>query len=141
MVEMSFEAELNIKVGGVAGGGSWNPVTIASDVMCNITAEEVDVSTRGGGGYKATQAGLIDLSVDGEIRLVPGNARYQELRDAFLERGVIGVQAFDANGEGYQFDAQVLEFSRSENLSEGMNHSFVLKPTTSDTPPEWIEPA
>jgi hypothetical protein len=140
-MEMSFQANLNIRVGGVAGAGTWNPVTIARDVMCNINAEEADASHRGGGGYKMTEPSLHDLSVDGDIILIPGNERYQELRDAFLNRDVIGVQAFDANGEGPQFDAKVFEFGRTENLSEGMMHGFVLKPCYSETAPEWIEPA
>ena len=140
-MEMSFQANLNIRAGGVAGAGTWNPVTIAQDVMVNMSFQKANASTRGGGGVTASEPSLLDLSVDGSIILVPDNARYQEMRDAALNREVIGVQAFDSNGEGWQFDAKLTEFSRSEALAEGMTHSFVLEPCYSETAPEWIEPA
>jgi hypothetical protein len=138
MIPMSFEGTLKYKVGGIGGGGAWTDLNTTRDVTLNLEAGEADVTHRGGGGFVMTQAALMDSSVEFDMVWDPADVGVQAIRDAHLNRSVIGIQCLDDSGEGLQADMQVFEFSRNEAITDAMIMTVRVRPTYSATAPSWI---
>lgn len=132
---------LAYKVGGVAGGGSWVEATNVKDVTLGMSADEDDASTRASAPFKQTVSTLIDASVEFEMVWDPENPAFSAFRSAFFSKEAIGIQCLDVEGgEGLQADMEVFNMTRPEPLNGVMTTSVTLKPTYSETPPEYIEP-
>lgn len=95
---------------------------------------EADVSTRSGGGWKATAATLRDLSAEIELVYKPGDVGYKALRDAWLNGTKVCLALLtgtkDTTGaEGPHGNFSITKFSRGEPLEEGVSVKVTVKLT------------
>lgn len=140
-LRLGMKGVINYKVGGQAVAGDWLPLTNVRDVTLNLETGEADGTTRGNNGWRATLATLRDASVDFESVWDPEDAGLTQIRDAFLNNELIGIQVLDEeDGEGLQADMMITAFTRSEALEEVMTVSISMKPTFSATAPSWVIP-
>lgn len=138
-----FEGKMYLQTDGVAGSAGWNEVTIARDVGLNIEHIEGNFSSRGS-GWKATEPGMKDGSVEIQILNDTDDARFDELRDAFLNRTAIGLRILDGDNatsgvQGLKADFKVMSWGRPEPLEGEMVIDITVKVCRSATEPEWEE--
>jgi len=137
-----FEAILYYKVGGVAGGGSWLPINIVRDATTPMSADEIDVTTRGiaAGGFKAQEPLLKSGEVNFDIIWDPTDAAFTALMNAFLGRLVIGIATRDqlgASGQGIEADMKVFNLEKGEPLNDAQTASVTVKTCFSATLAAW----
>ena len=136
-----YEGAIYIQTDGVAGSAGWSEVTIARDVNLNLGHTEGDFSSRGG-EWKATEPGMKEASIDIQILWDTDDARFTELRDAWLNKTALGVRILDGDestpgSEGLKADFKVFDFGRPEPLEGQMVCNLTLKPCRSVTEPDW----
>jgi len=142
---MSIPLGLNCKLyrnTGTYATPVWDEITGARDVAINLNADEADVTTRGGGGWKAILQSLNDASLDVEIPWDSADADMTAIRSAFIARTSIEVAAMDGDisvsgAEGFRATVAITKFERSEPLNGPAMVSITLKPTVSANAPEW----
>jgi len=138
-VVLGLDAKLKYKAGGQAVGGDYTELTTARDVTLNLEKGEADVSSRGGGGWRATAAALKDASLEFDLIWDSGDAGFAAVKDAWFNGTLIAFQVLDADsGEGLQADFEIISVSRSEPLEEGLSVSVTAKVAYSATAPSWI---
>jgi len=144
MGKIGFEASLYYQTDGVAGTAGWNELDIVADVSMNASGDEVEVTTRKGNGWKQYLAGLKDATIEFEAVWDAGEAGYEAIRDAWLNRSNLGIRMLDgdfavAGSEGLEGDFVVTGFQRNEPIGDKIAVSITLKPALSDTAMQWIE--
>ena len=112
-----------------------------SDLTLTLDSTEANVSTRGGKGWAGTMQGLKSCSAEFDMLCNPGDTVYEAIRDAYLNGGHLAMAFLTgplatAGSEGPKGDFSVTQFTRAEQLAEGITHSVVCKMTVFD---EWIE--
>lgn len=118
-------------------------ITNVKDLNFSQDHEEVDVSTRAGGGYKQTAAGLKNASIEFGMVYDTADAGFLAIQAAYQARANIALAALDgdvevAGTQGLWADWQVIGFQKSEALGEAQMVNVTLKPGRSDVPPEWV---
>lgn len=148
MAKFGFQCKLYINADGVGQATTgWTEVKTTKDATLNMTAVESDGTTRANNGFKATAAAMKEASVDVEMPWNPAADGFTDLRDAFLNSTPIGVAAMDgditaAGSQGLVADMAVTEFTRNEPVGGDLaTVKITLKPTISDTAPDWLEVA
>jgi len=134
---VDFVLGKDCKVYHGAADGALNTLTELNNVKeASIDCEtgEADVSTRSGGGWKATAATLRDLSAEIELVYKPGDTGYKALRDAWLNGSKICMALLTgakevAGSEGPHGNFSITKFSRGEPLEEGVSVKATLKLT------------
>jgi hypothetical protein len=139
-----FNAKLYLCAAGIGGTPSWTEITNARDVTVTSSTTEVDLTTRGNGGFKATGQGLEDASIEFEMIWSPGDAGFDAIQTAKNTRVAIGLAAMDgdiatAGSQGLVADCCITQFVRSEPLDGPITVRVTAKPTVSDTAPYWLE--
>jgi len=134
-----FECELSYKTAGVGGAGSWVVAEKIKDVTVTVETSEADVTTRANNGWEAVVAALKKGSIEFEMIADMDDAAFAAFRTAFFAGTAIGIKAIDKYGEGLIADMMVLKFSRNEPLGGVATYSVSIKPTLSDTAPDWQE--
>jgi hypothetical protein len=114
---------------------TWVEVDIIRDATTNQEVGEADSSTRGTGGYKATESTLKDASIDLEIKWVSANAGMEALRDAYNNTTAIAMAFMDgaiatSGNQGLTANFAVTSFSRSEPLEGIVTVAITLKPSS-----------
>lgn len=140
-IVMGYAAKLYRNTGDY-DSPTWVEIDNAKDVTLALNADEVDVTTRAGGGHKQTEPGLIDSSVEFDINWDTDDENFSALQTAFLARTEIEVLVLDgaytsAGSEGLRMTAKVTTFSRDEALASNLTVSVTLKPCIADNAPEW----
>jgi len=143
-VKLGLDAKLYLCAAGIGGTPVWTEVTRAKDVTLTVNKGEADVSSRGGGGWKATVGTLKDASVEFDLVYDPDDAAFGILRDAFLDGTAVGLAAMDgavdaAGSQGLWADCAILKFDRKEPLEQALTVSVTAKPTLTANAPEWKE--
>jgi hypothetical protein len=141
-VKLGGEAKLYFCAAGIGGSPEWTEITPVKDLTLNVEKGEAEVSTRGGGGWKATIGALKDAVVEFEIVADDENAGFVALRTAFFDGTVLGLAVMDGpvtegGREGLWADCAILKFDRNEPLEEAITVSVTAKPTYSANPPQW----
>jgi hypothetical protein len=143
-VKLGLDAKLYLCAAGIGGTPTWTEVTRAKDVTLTVSKGEADVSTRGGGGWKATVGTLKDASIEFELVYDPADEAFELLRDAFLDGTALGLAAMDGvitavGSQGLWADCAILKFDRKEPLEQALTVSVSAKPTLTANAPLWKE--
>ena len=128
---------------GEAGGGVGTELSTVRKAGVSGETGEADVTTRGNSGWRATAATLRSLSVEIEVVFKPGDAGYEALRDAWLNNTLVSLAILTGGSavvgsEGPHGDFSITNFSRQEELEDGVVVSFTAKLVTFTA---WIEVA
>lgn len=113
------------------------------DVTLNLEHGEADVTSRNNDGFRTVLATLKDASVEFEMIWNPADPDFAAIRDAWLNQTDIAMAVLDGDkdtpgSQGLWADWQIINFTRSEPLEEGMVASVTARPSgKSDLAPEW----
>jgi len=140
-VKLGIDGKLYYCAAGIGGTPEWTEVTAAKDVTCTINKGEADVSTRGGGGWKATIGTIKDASIEFELVYDDADAAVQAILDAFLAGSILGlaVAKGDITQNGtkvFMADCAVLKFDEKQPLENAITISVTAKPTYSANKPQ-----
>ena len=102
------------------------------DVTLTTDTDEVDITTRSTGGFKATVATLKGSTIEFEAIWKPGDAAFAFLKEAWEDSKEIAIMAMDGNfdtsgSEGLIGNFTVPGFSRSEPIGDVMKVNVTLK--------------
>jgi len=111
------EGKLYVSEDGI-GAPSWVEVLLARNVKLTPSHTELDVSTRGGGGWKQTALGLTDVTIDVELLYDPEDEPTILIEAAFVTKAVIGLADTSkgilvSGSRVFQADCVVSKFDRS----------------------------
>lgn len=120
---------------GTFGSPTWVECDMVSDVQVSAAWNSGDGSTRATRVVKEGRTQL-PLSISGKM-IADKSTAYVAFRTAFLaagSSGIIDIMCLDApstsNGaDGFRFEAEVHDWSRSEGLGDVVFRDFVLKPS------------
>lgn len=140
--KVGFEGFLYYDEEGAGGTPTWLHVPNVQDLSLPLEADEAEVSTRGGGGWKQYLQGLKDASIEWSMVWDPEDTAVQAFLTAFLSGGVIGLAVMDGpvanvGSEGLWLDVVITGFNKDEALSEGQTVAITAKPAYSATAPQW----
>lgn len=128
---------------GAAGDTAETEMLNVVEVNVNLDSDQIDASTRDGGGWKATMQGLKDATIDITVmRKATVQTGYDALMTSYLTGAAIALLVLDgpsnvADSQGLDADFQVLSHSRPEPLADGVKCTFTCKPTPSTRNPAW----
>lgn len=118
-------------------------LTNIQDVTINLSKDTVEISSRANSGFKQKVGTLKDASVTFKMLWKPSDAGFEAMRDAYLNDTEIAFYALDqaktvtgAQGIGGNFN--VVNFSRSESLTDAMTADVELSPSSFTN---WYEKA
>jgi hypothetical protein len=128
---------------GTYAAPTWDEVPNVKDLDLNLEKGEADVSTRGGGGWEQIIATLKKAAVDFDMVWKPGDADFAAFRDGYLQNVQVECLVLDgdrtiAGSQGLRASMEVLGFSRSEKLTEGVMAKVKLKPGLNSTPSWYV---
>lgn len=137
------DAKLYRSTGGTFAAPTWDVIPNVRDLTLNLEGTEVDVSTRGGGGWKQRVVGLLDGSFEFDMVWDTTDADFTALQTAFFARttllmGVIDKDVTVAGAQGLKADMVVLNFSREEPLEGAIMAKVKIAPGYSANTPVWI---
>ena len=141
-VKISLDGKLYYCAAGIGGVPTWTEVKTTRDATATVSRGEADVTTRGGGGWKAVVGTVKELVVDFEIVYDPDDAAVAALLDTFLNGTAIGLAVMHgdietAGTQGMWADCAILKFERKEPLEGAMTVGVTAKATYSANPPQW----
>jgi len=141
-VLVGVDAKLYFCAAGIGGSPAWTEVTGVRNLKLNHSRGEADVSTRGGGGWKATAPALIDASIDFDLVYDPDDAAVVALEEAFFAGTLVGLAVMSgpvavAGSRGLWADCAILKFERDEGLEAALTVAVTAKPTYSANPPDF----
>lgn len=141
MIVMGFAAKLYRNTGTYAVP-IWTLIDEVKDNTLTFEADEVDVTTRAGGGFRQTEPGLIDAGLEFQINWDTSDDNFTALRTAFAARTAIEMLALDglvatAGSQGLRFTGKVISFSRNEPIGENLTVDVTVKPCIADNAPAW----
>lgn len=127
-------------IGAVNGAAVGVLVDNARDVKIPLSKGEADVSTRGGGGWKAAAGAMKDASIDFDMLYVESDPNFATLLDSFNNGTAVGVRAAKgdpavAGTEVFEADCEVLKIDEAEPLDGVTTYAVTMKPTFSANPP------
>lgn len=137
------DAKLYRSTGGTFAAPTWAVINNVKDLTLNLEGTEIDVSTRGGGGFKQRVIGLLDGSFEFDMVWDPSDAAFTALQAAFFARTTVLMGVFDkdvtvAGAQGLKADMSVLNFTREEPLEGAIMAKVKLAPGYSANTPVWF---
>lgn len=138
-----FEAECSYKVGGVAAGGDWVPTDNIKDNAVKLDKTSIDASTRASAPFKTNRGGLIDASIEFDMKFDPDDDFFTLVQSSFLSGEYFGFRAlsqpFEEGGQGLEADMEVFSFEKQEPLDGVQWVKVSMKPIDAGTAPAWVE--
>lgn len=132
-------------VGGADGPAPSNlsEITNVMDNNLGLESDEVDVTTRALAGWKGTQGGLKNGSVEFQMLWDPTDTHFTALQAAWLAGTNVALAVLDGDqddvgSQGLWADFQVISFTRGEPIADKLTASVVLKPGVSSVAPQWV---
>ena len=122
---------------------SWTEIANIRDLTLNLEKGEADITTRANNGWRATAGTLKDGSIEFQMLWDTGDAGFDALQAAWANGTEIALAAMDgaiavAGAEGFAPNFNVINFSRSEPLEEGVMVNVTVKPSSFS---EWYTAA
>lgn len=99
------------------------------DVSLDMSATEIDVTTRDSSGWKEFLQGLKEWGATVDQLWVPTDAGLQALRDAYLSGNELSVVFTDDDGWGFSGTAIVTGLGKPEPLDDAVALNVTLKGT------------
>ncbi len=110
------------------GGTVWNTIATVRDVNIDISASEIDDSSRAGGQWGGDVPGQKKASIDFEMLHDAANTQYGVLKDACLAGTEVMLWALDASGgTGLQAYYYITSMKGSQPLDGRQVDSFTAK--------------
>lgn len=130
---------------GTYAAPTWVAINRIKDNTLTLEKGDWDASTRASGGWRETIGTLKDASIEFLMLQAPSGTDldFAAIRDAFLNNTSIEFLVLDgvvnvAGVQGLRATMQVMNFSRNENLEEGIAYDVSIKPTPADNAPAWV---
>lgn len=141
MPTFGFDAKLYRNTGNYASP-VWNEVTNIKDCKLNMTADEVNVTTRAGGGAKQTEPGLQDTSVEFGMVWDTADLDFGVIQAAYFARTSLELLILDGSklvvgSQGLRVTMKVTKFERDESVSDALAVSVTMKNCLSAHNPAW----
>jgi len=107
-------------------------LTLAQDVSVNLEADEAEITTRGGGGWKQHAQTLKDCTIEFDMLYQNDDAGYETIRDAYLDGTTVALAALDgaaatAGTEGLLGDFVITGFSLPQEVAGVMTVSVTAR--------------
>lgn len=145
---MSVKIGLNAKLYRNTGNydsPTWNEVKKVKDLTLTGEVNLSDVSSRASGGSREYAATLNDFGIDFGLVSDDVTEHVEDrdaIREAFFAKTAIELLALDgdietAGSEGLRVTCICSQFTRNENLEEGIMYEVGFKPTPSDHTAAW----
>lgn len=141
----SFTLGLDCKLYYGTAGAALSALSLvnqARDVECTWEGDEIDITTRGSGGFQLTALGLVKLGGTFNLLWKPGDAACLALFAAAkpgsagagtgIELCFLTGLKSDATAVGWKFTASVLGIPIKQPFGEAVNFDVTVKPM--DTP-------
>jgi len=127
---------------GAINAPLWAEIVHVKDLTLNLQTAEADVSTRGTGGWRAIAQTLKELEISFVLQAVTGDPNLTILRQTWEQRDSLDVMVLDgdrteAGSQGVRALVQIVNFTRNENLEEGVTYNVVMKGTLA-IPATWV---
>ncbi len=136
-LKLGFEAQLFC---GAAGSTPSSEMKNIKDLTLDLSASEIEASTRVHGGWKGYLRGLKDASIEFKSNWDPADEFLQDCLDSFLNGTALAFFISDGDGSGLDADFQVMKFPRQENLDSAQEITITIKPHAGATrTPAWID--
>lgn len=139
-----FQCKIYVNdITGEGGGGSgslaspaWRDLNVVSDATLNMSFSESDASIRAAGGFELSEPGLLQLSVEGSMEWINGNALCLWMYQAFFARRALDFLILtgdrsSADSKGVRGDFKIVKFPSKQDLKETVKCEFALKPCRS----------
>lgn len=125
---------------GSYGTPTWTLMTNVQDLTSNDSMEEADVSTRGDGGFAASEPTLRALELTFGMVNKPADADYAAILAAYAARTAIDIAVMDgpiatAGSKGVRARYKVFQFPRNQELRGAQTTEVMLKPCVDANPP------
>lgn len=128
---------------GSYGTPTWDLIDNVKDLTLNLDKDEVDITTRGSGGFKEFIDGMIDASIDFGMVWDTADTDFTAIRTAFFAKTAIeflildGLQA-TSGSQGLRVTCMIKSFTRNENLGEALMVDVTLRPVkNANAAPAW----
>jgi len=115
-----------LKVGGIT-------IDLVRDVTNDLTASEIDTTSRSTTGWKTFLQGLKEMGISFEMIHDPSNAGFGVLETGFDTGNSVTFSVLDKFGSGYTGTAVVTGFTRSEPLDGVITQNVTIKPDSAVT--------
>lgn len=128
---------------GSYGTPTWDLITNVRDLTLNLDKDEVDITTRGSGGFKEFIDGMIDASIDFGMVWDTADTDFTAIRTAFFAKTAIEFLILDGlvatpGSQGLRVTCMVKSFTRNENLGEALMVDVTLRPVkNANAAPAW----
>lgn len=128
---------------GTYGSPTWTEIDNVKDLTLSLDKDEVDLTTRGSGGFKEFADGLIDASVEFQMVWDTSDANFTALQTAFFAKTAVEFLVLDgssatAGNQGLRVTCMVKSFSRSETLGEALMVDVTIRPVkNANAAPAW----
>ena len=119
---------------------STTEINLATTVALDITAEEVENTTRANAGYESSDVGNKKWVINFTYFYKEAVAQLNLIRDAFNDGTAIGLRALTSTStaaEGPSGNWVVTQHSRNENMNERIAYDVVANLYSY---PTWVEP-
>ncbi len=140
---ISENAKIYYRSAGTYASPTWSEITLAKDVTLNLEKSDVDVTTRGSGGFTEYADGLIDASVEFSMLYDTADSAFSAFESAFFNKTSVDMAIMDGDvsttgSEGLRAIMMVGSFTRNETLGEALMVDISLKPVQNDDAnPSW----
>lgn len=135
-IKLGMDAKLYY---GDSGSTASTEIDNVRDLTFNLSTQETDVTTRGNGGWVATQATLKEGSLDFSMIWDTSDAAFTAIQTAFFANDSIAFLVLDEeDGQGLDADFTITNFTRNENLTDAITVDVTAKPAYSTRAPEWV---
>ncbi|MBX3444257.1 MAG: hypothetical protein KF774_17780 [Planctomyces sp.] len=142
-MQMGFKCHIYRNT-GTYGSPTWSLFDEVTEVTLNLEMGEADVTTRADNGFTTTEPSLQESSLEFEIKADHANTNFVAIRNAFLQRTALDMQALDGllateGSQGLRARWKVFSFTRNETLEEAVTYSVTMRPCKDPNPPVWVE--
>lgn len=125
---------------GTEGSPSWLEIDTVRDVNLNMSANEVDDTSRTTDGWRSKLAGLREWGADFEMIYNTSNTAWRLVKNSFINKESIEILALDGDitvdgHEGLRGTVFVTDFSRAEPLEDVVSNSVTF---VGNGTPTWV---
>jgi hypothetical protein len=129
---------------GTYGTPVWVALNNVVDLTLGDEMDEVDVSTRGSGGFSQYEPGMRNLDLTFQMLNRAADADVAAIRTAYNNKAAIDMQVLDnliANdGVGIRASWKVFQFPSGQELRGAQTFDVVMKPCYATNNPALIDP-
>lgn len=126
---------------GTAGSTATTLMDNVADVTFDTSAGEIDVTTRGSGGWADYIDGVKDGTLTFRMFKDSDDADYQAVRAAYLAGTPLAFLVADDTGAGWDLDCKVMGFSDSAPIADAAAVEVTCRPNCATRNPSWHTPS